>query len=225
MHRAFRHLPSTMTELRLPWWSRSVDSTYLTGKRVFVFGDATHAIAAARVAATGDGLRGRWPRLPTAREFRPARSRAAAKHLRCRAADYRRLSGSRGGHRSRCAAGADPRHPDGASYRKAPRHSLRRDLMHPFMFRTSRRATPPSWAGKARTSSSTRWVHPLVMGLEEHLLGMFRDDFEFNDGAGHPISARQSPFQSTPRTGHGRQQPRPPTIPVAPPGHRMPKRS
>jgi light-independent protochlorophyllide reductase subunit B len=36
---------------RLPWYARSVDSTYLTGKRVFVFGDATHAIAAARVAA------------------------------------------------------------------------------------------------------------------------------------------------------------------------------
>ena len=27
-------------------------------------------------------------------------------------------------------------------------------------------------------------VHPLVMGLEEHLLHMFRDDFEFNDAAG-----------------------------------------
>jgi light-independent protochlorophyllide reductase subunit B len=27
------------------------------------------------------------------------------------------------------------------------------------------------------------WVHPLMMGLEEHLLAMFRDDFEFNDGA------------------------------------------
>ncbi|MBC7208808.1 MAG: ferredoxin:protochlorophyllide reductase (ATP-dependent) subunit B, partial [Methyloversatilis sp.] len=27
------------------------------------------------------------------------------------------------------------------------------------------------------------WVHPLVMGLEEHLLQMFRDDFEFNDAA------------------------------------------
>ncbi|MEL6855874.1 MAG: ferredoxin:protochlorophyllide reductase (ATP-dependent) subunit B, partial [Cyanobacteria bacterium J06607_13] len=35
---------------RLPWYSRSVDSTYLTGKRVFIFGDATHAIAAARIA-------------------------------------------------------------------------------------------------------------------------------------------------------------------------------
>ena len=29
---------------RLPWYSRSVDSTYLSGKRVFIFGDATHAI-------------------------------------------------------------------------------------------------------------------------------------------------------------------------------------
>jgi light-independent protochlorophyllide reductase subunit B len=28
------------------------------------------------------------------------------------------------------------------------------------------------------------WVHPLVMGLEEHLLTMFRDDFEFSDSAG-----------------------------------------
>jgi light-independent protochlorophyllide reductase subunit B len=35
---------------RLPWYSRSVDSTYLTGKRVFIFGDASHAIAAARMA-------------------------------------------------------------------------------------------------------------------------------------------------------------------------------
>ncbi|MEL7129596.1 MAG: nitrogenase component 1, partial [Pseudomonadota bacterium] len=34
----------------MPWWSRSVDSNYLTGKRVFIFGDATHAVAAARVA-------------------------------------------------------------------------------------------------------------------------------------------------------------------------------
>jgi light-independent protochlorophyllide reductase subunit B len=27
------------------------------------------------------------------------------------------------------------------------------------------------------------WVHPLMMGLEEHLLQMFRSDFEFNDEA------------------------------------------
>ncbi|MEM8754689.1 MAG: nitrogenase component 1, partial [Pseudomonadota bacterium] len=38
------------SRLRLPWWSKSVDSTYLTGKRVFIFGDGTHALAAARIA-------------------------------------------------------------------------------------------------------------------------------------------------------------------------------
>ena len=27
------------------------------------------------------------------------------------------------------------------------------------------------------------WIHPLMMGLEEHLLGMFREDFEFHPGA------------------------------------------
>ena len=26
------------------------------------------------------------------------------------------------------------------------------------------------------------WVHPLMMGLEEHLLAMFREDPEFHDG-------------------------------------------
>ncbi|MDG1240156.1 MAG: ferredoxin:protochlorophyllide reductase (ATP-dependent) subunit B, partial [Planktomarina sp.] len=36
--------------LRQTWWSRSVDSTYLTGKRVFIFGDGTHVKAAARIA-------------------------------------------------------------------------------------------------------------------------------------------------------------------------------
>ena len=38
------------SRLRLPWYSKSVDSTYLTGKRVFLFGDATHVKAAARIA-------------------------------------------------------------------------------------------------------------------------------------------------------------------------------
>ncbi|MEL7481923.1 MAG: nitrogenase component 1, partial [Pseudomonadota bacterium] len=45
-----QNLDASHDPSNLPWWSRSVDSTYLTGKRVFVFGDATHAIASARVA-------------------------------------------------------------------------------------------------------------------------------------------------------------------------------
>ena len=38
------------SRLRLPWYSASVDSTYLTGKRVFLFGDGTHVATAARIA-------------------------------------------------------------------------------------------------------------------------------------------------------------------------------
>jgi light-independent protochlorophyllide reductase subunit B len=45
------------------------------------------------------------------------------------------------------------------------------------------------------------WVHPLMMGLEEHLLQMFREDFEFNDraapshlgGHGTPAAAEAAP--------------------------------
>jgi light-independent protochlorophyllide reductase subunit B len=41
------------------------------------------------------------------------------------------------------------------------------------------------------------WVHPLMMGLEEHLLGMFREDFEFKGDApshlGHAAPAPEAP--------------------------------
>ena len=38
------------------------------------------------------------------------------------------------------------------------------------------------------------WIHPLVMGLEEHLLTMFRDDAEFNENVvpSHLASEGQS---------------------------------
>jgi light-independent protochlorophyllide reductase subunit B len=49
------------------------------------------------------------------------------------------------------------------------------------------------------------WVHPLVMGLEEHLLSMFRDDFEFNDAAGPS------------HLGHGSAPPAAPDLAAAPP--------
>ena len=42
------------------------------------------------------------------------------------------------------------------------------------------------------------WVHPLMMGLEEHLIGMFRGDFEFHADAapshlGHLGAAATAP--------------------------------
>ena len=39
------------------------------------------------------------------------------------------------------------------------------------------------------------WVHPLMMGLEEHLLGMFRDDTEFHDDAGASHLGETDPRQ------------------------------
>ena len=44
------------------------------------------------------------------------------------------------------------------------------------------RYSPQMGFGGANVIFDT-WVHPLMMGLEEHLLGMFREDFEFHDGA------------------------------------------
>jgi light-independent protochlorophyllide reductase subunit B len=52
------------------------------------------------------------------------------------------------------------------------------------------------------------WVHPLMMGLEEHLLHMFRDDFEFHDDAApsHLSAAARAatPGSCCTRTGGGR---------------------
>ena len=48
------------------------------------------------------------------------------------------------------------------------------------------------------------WVHPLMMGLEEHLLTMFRDDFEFNDDAAPSHLAR---CQRRPRHGSPARSP------------------
>ena len=36
------------------------------------------------------------------------------------------------------------------------------------------------------------WVHPLMMGLEEHLLTMFRDDFEFSRRSATLASGRRA---------------------------------
>jgi light-independent protochlorophyllide reductase subunit B len=43
------------------------------------------------------------------------------------------------------------------------------------------------------------WVHPLVMGLEEHLLTMFRDDFEFSDDQGASHLGAQAPAIEAPK--------------------------
>ncbi len=80
--------------------------------------------------------------------------------------------------RGRARAGA--RHADGAPHRQAPRHRLRGDLRaDPRAGRPG--ALQPGMGFEGANVIFDTWVHPLMMGLEEHLLQMFRDDFEFHD--------------------------------------------
>ena len=163
-----------------PWWSRSVDSTYLTGKRVFVFGDATHAIAAARIAREEMGFEvvglGAYNR-EFAREVR-----AAAEHYGCPALitdDYLEVESTIADLQPELVLGTQmERHIAkrlniACAVISAPAH------VQDFPARYS-----PQMGFEGANVMFDTWVHPLVMGLEEHLLAMFRDDFEFNDHAG-----------------------------------------
>ena len=164
----------------LPWWSRSVDSTYLTGKRVFIFGDATHAIAAARVASEEMGFEvvglGAYNR-----EF--ARDvRAAAEALGLTALitdDYLEVERAIAELQPELVLGSQMERHIAKRLRipcaviSAPAH------VHDFPARYS-----PQMGFEGANVLFDTWTHPLVMGLEEHLLTMFRDDFEFNDAAG-----------------------------------------
>jgi light-independent protochlorophyllide reductase subunit B len=172
-------LPATVAAAsRLPWYSRSVDSTYLTGKRVFIFGDATHAVAAARIASQELGFEvvglGSYSR-EQARQVR-----AAAQELGLEALitdDYLAVE--------KAMAEAAPELVLGT---QMERHSAKRLGVPCAVISTplhvqdvpARYAPQMGWEGANVIFDS--WVHPLMMGLEEHLIGMFRHDFEFVDG-------------------------------------------
>jgi len=49
------------------------------------------------------------------------------------------------------------------------------------------------------------WVHPLMMGLEEHLVAMFRDDFEFSDAPSH--LGHTKPAATEPETAQPKPSP------------------
>lgn len=172
-------VPALEEESRLPWYSRSVDANYLTGKRVFIFGDATHARAAARVAQgelgfTVVGL-GTY-----SREFaREVRADAAAIGLEALITDdYLEVEAA-------IAASA----PDLVLGTQMERHVAKKlgipcavisAPMHVQDFPA--RASPQMGFEGANVLFDT-WVAPLMMGLEEHLLHMFREDFEFHADA------------------------------------------
>jgi light-independent protochlorophyllide reductase subunit B len=177
---------------RMPWWSRSVDSNYLTGKRVFIFGDATHAVAAARVASEELGFEvvglGTY-----SREF--ARDvRAAAEKLGLMALitdDYLEVE--------KAIAELQPELVLGT---QMERHIAKRlgvgcaVISSPAHVQDYPARFSPQMGFEGANVLFDTWVHPLVMGLEEHLLAMFREDFEFNDGAGASHLAAHQPAPS-----------------------------
>ncbi len=164
---------------RAPWYARSVDSTYLTGKRVFVFGDATHAIAAARVAAEELGFEvvglGSYSR-EFAREVRAAAARYGVEALITD--DYLEVE-----------ARVAELSPELVLGTQMERHIAKRlglpcaVISAPVHVQDFPARHSPQMGFEGANVLFDSWVHPLMMGLEEHLLGMFRDDFEFHDGA------------------------------------------
>lgn len=167
------------THSRLPWYSRSVDSTYLTGKRVFVFGDATHAIAAARIAVDELGFElvgmGTYSR-ELARDVRTTAAHYGVEALITD--DYLDVENT--------IAELEPELVLGT---QMERHIAKRRgigcavISAPFHVQDCPARYSPQVGFEGANVIFDSWVHPLVMGLEEHLLGMFREDFEFNDQA------------------------------------------
>jgi light-independent protochlorophyllide reductase subunit B len=167
------------TESRLPWYSRSVDSTYLTGKRVFIFGDATHAIAAARVAAHELGFEvvglGTYSR-EFARELREAAATYGVEPLITD--DYLEVEARVAELRPELVLGT-----------QMERHVAKRlgipcaVISAPCHVQDFPARHSPQMGFEGANVLFDSFVHPLMMGLEEHLLGMFRDDHEFSDSA------------------------------------------
>lgn len=164
---------------RLPWYSRSVDSTYLTGKRVFIFGDATHVIAAARIAATELGFTvaglGTYSR-EFAREVRETAKLYGVEALITD--DYLDVE-----------AKITELQPELVLGTQMERHVAKRlgiacsVISAPMHVQDFPARYSPQMGFEGANVIFDTWVHPLMMGLEEHLLAMFREDFEFHDGA------------------------------------------
>lgn len=187
--------------LRLPWYSASVDSTYLTGKRVFLFGDGTHVATAARIARDEMGFEVAGLGCYNREMARPIRALAREYGVEALVTDdyldveqrietlapelilgtqMERHIGKRLG--IPCAVISAPVHVQDFPARYSPQMGI-----------------------EGANVIFDTWVHPLVMGLEEHLLHMFREDFEFHDDAGashhgHKAKPRPDPEARQPVT-------------------------
>ena len=164
---------------RLPWYSRSVDSTYLTGKRVFIFADGTHAIAAARIARDELGFD-----VVGIGTF----SREMAKDVRAVAKEFD-LDALISDDYLEVEEHIESLHPELVLGTQMERHIAKRlglpcaVISTPVHVQDFPARYSPQMGFEGANVIFDTWVHPLLMGLEEHLLHMFRDDFEFNDDA------------------------------------------
>ena len=176
---------------RLPWYSRSVDSTYLTGKRVFIFGDATHALAAARIATEELGFT--LVGLGTySREFAREVREVAKKHglEAVISDDYLAVE-------DKVAEAA----PELVLGTQMERHIAKRlgipcaVISAPIHVQDVPARYSPQMGWEGANVIFDSWVHPLMMGLEEHLIGMFKEDFEFAEG--HMSHLHTAPSQES----------------------------
>ena len=190
--------PALREGSRLPWWSRSVDSTYLTGKRVFVFGDATHAVSAARVCAEELGFTvvglGTYER-EFARDVRHSARRHDVEALITD--DHLEVE-----------AAIEELQPELVLGTQMERHIAKRlaipcaVISSPVHVQDFPARHSPVMGFEGANVLFDTFVHPLTMGLEEHLLAMFRDDFEFRDEAG-PSHLEQTAASAAPERSTG----------------------
>jgi light-independent protochlorophyllide reductase subunit B len=179
---------------RSTWYARSVDATYLTGKRVFIFGDATHAIAAARIATEELGFEvvglGTYSR-ELARDVRDAAKRYGLEALITD--DYLEVE-----------AQITALQPELVLGTQMERHTAKRlglpcaVISAPTHVQDFPARYAPQMGFEGANVIFDTWVHPLMMGLEEHLITMFRGDSEFHDRAPSHLGA-SAPHASVPR--------------------------
>jgi light-independent protochlorophyllide reductase subunit B len=146
---------------------------------VYIFGDATHAVAAARIASQEMGFEvvglGTYSR-EFAREVRDC-----AKGLGIEALitdDYLEVEDQ-----------IQALQPELILGTQMERHIAKRQgipcavISAPVHVQDFPARYAPQMGFEGANVLFDTWVHPLMMGLEEHLIGMFREDFEFHAGA------------------------------------------
>ena len=182
-----------MRDARQQWWSRSVDSTYLTGKRVFIFGDGTHVAAAARFARDEMGFEVAGMGCYNREYARPIRALAKDYGLEALITDdYLEVE-----------AAIEALQPEMILGTQMERHIGKRlgipcaVISAPVHVQDFPARYSPQMGFEGANVLFDTWVHPLVMGLEEHLLHMFREDFEFNDAAGPSHHGGHAPVAQT----------------------------